>query len=839
MYLQEAIPSGQTKAALLRVVLKNVVSRIDPATTTNANLEQMLQQEFNALPSGIMLPFEMEEERARMEHVLERWLDFERTVPNKILSRNYTSTMQFAGDQITVSGQLLVDRGKMFESIRVKYKEPEYSMRGRLATTRPDHSAELLKLQRAGEAEATRLGFDITKKPVYGAIFYLKSKNDTSVSYADAFEGTTGSNIIRWCFTPADAATVEKEAVKPDPTKTCDPKGCYDCRYADLCHLTFEKRQMMEQPPIETKTIDNIVFTDAQYAFISFDSGECRANAFAGSGKTVSIGFRVCSLISNGTDPSHILMLTFTDKAREEMRLKLVSITNGDLFKYSRIDISGIEIETFNSWGQKMLEKYYKTVGYSAPPSMIDDITKKDIIIDLLTKYRCLPLDYRNPFMSTKAADGAVVKLGKWLDALKAAHAETVNDVVKALGDSLKSFAPTILQVYQEYNQKLVAINAIDYEDQLRLLLKLSDSGVFETLPYEHVIVDEFQDSNPNQIAIILELKKRNKGIKSLAVVGDELQAIYGFRNATPDNLVDFANYFPGMVDIDMTANFRSQEPIIRLANQIIAKTSRLGKAIEAHRNTSNVQPAVLCYEDKDKEAELYAKQIRKLIKDGTKPSSIAVLCRTRSELLRMQAKFNEYGIPTLLKVPEIIGDAPYVKAIIGLASFLVDNEDMASLALYAKSMGQDIYDQKALEETKNTLVGMFAGFTNEADKITGFYELCKDAEEDYVAKAFMAKVRALEPKSLTQILNYCVKYKTYKVRDTQSTILQDTDCVTLITVHSSKGLEWDVVLCSLRSFNITDEEKRLFYVAVTRAREKLLVTYTEKQAVLADLVRP
>ena len=230
MYLQSMIPSGQTKAALLRKVLKSVVSKIDPKTTTDENLEQMLQQEFNALPPGIMLSFEMEEEQRRMAHVIERWLSFERIAPGKVISRDYSNNTTFAGDQITVSGQLLVDRGKMFEAIRIKYKEPEYSMRGRLATTRPDHSAELLKLQRAGEKEAVRLGYDISKKPVYGAIYYLKSKNDTSSSYAEVFESSAGSNIIRWCFTPADVATVEKEAVKPDPTQTCDPKGCYDCR---------------------------------------------------------------------------------------------------------------------------------------------------------------------------------------------------------------------------------------------------------------------------------------------------------------------------------------------------------------------------------------------------------------------------------------------------------------------------------------------------------------------------------------------------------------------------------------------------------------------------------
>ena len=839
LYLQSALPCGQTKAALLRHALKHVVSRIDPAITSDRNLEQMLSQEFDALPSGAMLPFEMEEEQTRMAFVLERWLAYERPGKGNVVSRDYSSTMAFAGEQIPVSGQLLVDRGRALESIRVKYKEPEYNMRGRSAATRPDHSAELLKLQRAGEAEALRLGYDLAAKPVYGAIYYLKSRGDTSKVYADAFEACLGANIISWHFKSSDAAVVEQETLKPDPACTCDPKNCYDCRYNDICNLTFEKRQTMEQPPIEVKTINEITLTDAQAALVSLDSGECRVNAVAGSGKTTVIVLRVYALVEAGEKPEHILMLTFSEKAREEMRVRLQAFANGNIFKYARVDVSGVQIETFNSWGQKVLDKYYKVLGFTATPSLVDDITKKDIIIDLLTTHRDLPLDYRNPFMATKAADGAVIKLGKWLDSLKAAHAEKVSDVTKVLGASLDPYAATILAVYQEYNNRLTAINAIDYEDQLRLLLKLSDSGVFEKMPYEHIVIDEFQDSNPNQIGIILELKRKNKGIKSLVVVGDELQAIYGFRNATPDNLVDFANHFPGMVDIDLTANFRSQAPIIQLANQIIAKTARLGKAIEAHKKNSNVQPAVLCMEDKDAEVQLYAKQVRKLIRNGTKPSSIAVLCRTRAELARMQAEMVKLGIPTLLKVPEIIGDAPYVKAVIALASFLVDNDDMASLALYAKSLGQDIYDQNALEASKNALVNTFAGMKNEADKITAFFDLTKDAEEDYVCKAFMSKLRSMEFKTLAQYLNYCVKYRTYKVRDTQSTVREETDCVTLITVHSAKGLEWDTVLLSLRTFPIDDESKRLFYVGITRAKERLLVTYTEKQTVLADLIKP
>ena len=485
-----------------------------------------------------------------------------------------------------------------------------------------------------------------------------------------------------------------------------------------------------------------------------------------------------------------------------------------------------------------MLDEYFPLLGFTAKPTLIDDVTKKDIIIQLLDNHRKLPLDYRNPFMSTRYAEGAVVKMVKWVDALKAAHAETEADVLDTLGAQMATCAAEMLSIYKEYNAKLLTINAIDYEDQLRLLLKLADFGIFEKLNYEHIVVDEFQDSNPNQIDIIVELKRRNSGVKSLVVVGDELQAIYGFRNATPDNLVSFAKYFPNMVDIDMTANFRSQQPIIQLANRIIAKTARLGKVIEAHKKTSNVQPKVLEIEDNEKEVDLFCRQVVKLIKkDGVKPNSIAVLCRTRNELIKLQMALDKYSVPTILKVPEVVADAPYVKAIIALATFLTDNEDMTALALYAKSLGQDPFNEKDLKDSALAVINTFNTCKTEVEKVNAFLSFCKDASEDYVAAAFLDKMKEMGFHTLKQYLDYCVKYKTYGIRDTQSTAKEDTDCVTLITVHSAKGLEWDTVLLSLRRFDTKAEDSRLFYVGVTRARERLLVTFTQKQQVLANLL--
>lgn len=839
-YLKGSLPFGATKHSALKGIMKRVIMQTDPGETTAKDIKTLVGQEF-ASAGAVMLSFEREQEQSRMELLLCRWLDWEKShlSSSKVLSRDFSSNIVFASDNKTQLVHWLVDRGDALEAIMFNYKQPEFSSRGHSLATKPAGSPQLLMLQRAGEAEAVRLGIDTKKKPVFGSIYYLKSRGDTAQVFMPSFEDSPEQNIISRCFTANEAPAVEDayDKVAPNPNKTCEESECRECQYFSLCHAVFEKRHKMERPPVELKTIDSITLTDAQLSFISFREGECRVNAVAGSGKTTIVTLRTLGLLEDGTDPSKILMVTFSEKAKEEMALRLRSFAEGKIMEGTNLDVKNVQVETFNSWGQKVLNDNYTLLGFTGQPTLVDDISKKDIIIRLLEKHRSLPLDYRNPFMSTRAAEGAVVKLGKWIDTMKSAHVATENDVLEALGAGINSIAAELLDIYKEYNKELLAINAIDYEDQLRLLLKLADYGIFEKMPYEHIVVDEFQDSNPNQIAIILELKKRNPGIKSLVVVGDELQAIYGFRNASPENLVTFGSYFPHMVDIDLTANFRSQAPIIQLANKIIHRTAQLGKAIEAHKKSSKVQPAIINVKNDDQELDLYTRQVKKLIRDGVAPSSIAILCRTRAELIKQQQMLDKAGVPTILKVPEIIVDEPFVKAVIGLASYIQDNDDLASLGLYAKSLGQDPFDTATLKASGNAVVKALDACSSEYAKIDVFMEFVKDACEDYVAETFVEKMKRLNFTTLAQYLTYCTKYRAYGVRDTVSTAQEKTDCVTLITTHSAKGLEWDIVLLSLKRFPIDEESQRLFYVGVTRAKEKLLVTYTDKQMLLADLI--
>ena len=834
-YLHTSIDSGIIKASILRGIMKDVLLG-SPLSISEKDLRKKIQDAF-AAKAGQLLPFEAEAEQTRMETLLWRYLKFEQYQKHDILAENFTNKVMVMGETRSISGHRLIDRGTALECIRYLYKQPDVSYR---STKDPvEKNPDLLALQRSGEAEAAKLG--IKGKPVFGSFYYMKSRQDTSKALELQFESQLGSNIINHHFTNGEEAalTIEFAGLKPDLDKCADDeRDCYNCQFNDLCHTEFVKRSLEKQDTVEETPLDRIHMTPSQRRFVEFDSGECRVNAVAGSGKTTIVTLRTLRLIEEGCHPEQILMITFTDKACGEMRSRLRRYASGTTLKDLNIDIDKIVVRTFNSFGQELLDAHYAKLGFTDPPQLVDEILKKDIIVELLDKHRSLPMDYRNPFLDLPNACGAVIQMGKIIDSMKANHVETVSQTEALLNQDLKSRAKEILEIYEAYNAKLLELNKIDYEDQLRLILKLKAFGVFEALPYRHIVVYEFQDSNGNQISLILEMAQAIKELESIVVVGDELQAIYGFRDATPENLVNFSNYFPGMVDIPLEDNFRSQSPIIEMANRILSREARIAKVIKAHRTEDGVAPVLMAIEKADAERELYVKQTRKLLRDGVKPCDIAVLCRTKSELIAIQKEMEDAGIPTILRVPEVIGDAPYVKAIIGLAAFLLNHDDMLSLALYRKSLGQDPFDFDQLKKDAEELGKKYDELSSEAERIALFSGMIQDACEDYIANAFAEDIMSKGFHTAAEIFRYCVKYREYKIKETKSTAREDSDAVNLITVHSAKGLEWPVVLLSLKKFRPnSEEEHRLLYVAVTRAKEKLLITYNKKQQTLISLV--
>jgi len=157
--------------------------------------------------------------------------------------------------------------------------------------------------------------------------------------------------------------------------------------------------------------------------------------------------------------------------------------------------------------------------------------------------------------------------------------------------------------------------------------------------------VDEFQDSNPNQIELIGTLLD-DEDVQSLTVIGDHMQSIYEFRNATPENLLNFAKRFPNVVEIGLGDNFRSQPGIVATANNILSSQEFSGTKLVAHKQSNMRPPAFRLFSDAQHETALFVRQIKDLIKRGHAPSSIAVLCRTKKELLDIEEALEDAGVP-------------------------------------------------------------------------------------------------------------------------------------------------------------------------------------------------
>lgn len=820
------VSSNVFKYRELNKVYKSVLKS---ALSLRGNLAQKIYTEFSILDSD-MLAFEAKAEMRNMYDNINRYLKWELEINTKLITTDVLGKVDFAGSTYDVCIDALFDRGNYYEAVTYSYNKPKLKNRGRLLETDPKKSLILGLMSIVANEKVKQLLVmtGIPQKPVLSSVYYAKS-------FFDKFDNNLGKfnekndQIVSHMFTHDDISSLDLlfRNINIDKDITCDKSKCDKCMYRDLCEIEFVPKKKIQPEKEELTPINNIKLTTSQEEFIFFVKGECRVNAVAGSGKTTIIVLRTIYLLELDYLPEEIVMMTFTEKAAKEMRDRIKRYIKGQVFDNLNVDIDNITISTFNSWGQSLLEENYDKLGFSDKPRVIDDVEKKDIIVGLLKKYNNLPLRYNEPFLDTVSAMGAVTEICKLVDTMKSVHVETETDIlnIERLDIKFIPFVKTLLSLYDEYNSLLKERNLIDFEDQLRLLLELKKYGVFANLKCKHIIIDEFQDSNPNQIDLIRQLMESNSGIESLAVVGDEMQAIYGFRNASPENLIDFQKYFPNMKDFYLEDNFRSQSPIINMANKILEQESRLKAVIKANKDTSNVEPELVVKDDQQDEYCFISKKVQEWINSGIDPSTISVLGKTRSELRAYEKTLNKEGIPTIMRVPEILRESPYVKAVLSFALWLKTG-DFVSFALYAKMMGEDFYNLDNIKQCMEKIKDLFDKAEDDESKKGLFFDCILSAREDYLGDFFIDELEDRGFKNLKQIVNYCVKYVRYGVVEQYSTTHEASDCVSLITVHSSKGLEYDNCILSIRKFKEESEDKRLLYVGVTRAKERLIVVY-------------
>lgn len=595
-----------------------------------------------------------------------------------------------------------------------------------------------------------------------------------------------------------------------------------------------------------------------QQKIVEHLEGPALVIAGAGSGKTRVITHRAAHLLSRGVPPSSLLMVTFTNKAAEEMIRRVEGLVQQPGLADSIL--SG----TFHSVANRFLRRYAPLLGYTHNFTILDDADSRDLIKAALAE--AVPKPER------KLPNAAVIQ-----DVVSMAFNRNleVRDLIAREREWLKEFLPEIEAVEQVYRRKKRDNNAMDFDDLLdnwhSLLVNSPNIELARQIRY--LMVDEYQDTNFIQ-AEILERLAGPGG--NLMAVGDDAQSIYGWRGANFENILKFPERFGGAI-YRLEENYRSTPDILSLANASINhNAAQFEKHLHAVRPNLERPRAVHLF-DQHQEADLIVERILRYHDRDIGLDEIGVLYRNHMQSAVLQMRLTERGIPFQVRSGIKFFEQAHIKDVVAFLKVVFNPLDeiawMRVLKLLpgiGNSTAQKIFrvflDQKAVRlsadnldlarlvpaKARDSWHHLTAAFkTLLAEEVTpsemitavvgNFYrdvlntefDQPREREQDlgYLAE-FAAKYRSLE-----RFLAQLALVGSTVMQDAEPEDEQDLERVTLTTIHQAKGLEWDVVFViglsdgkfpherCLEPVERLEEERRLFYVAVTRCKRYLELT--------------
>ncbi|MCR4717647.1 MAG: UvrD-helicase domain-containing protein [Lachnospiraceae bacterium] len=592
--------------------------------------------------------------------------------------------------------------------------------------------------------------------------------------------------------------------------------------------------------------------------------------AGAGSGKTRVLIHRIAYLIEEKkVNPWNIFAITFTNKAAGEMRERVDNMIGYGADK--------IWVSTFHSACVRILRRDIDKLGYNKNFSIYDTDDQKRTIRDVVKS-----LMYDKKMFTEKACMNTI-----------STAKEQYMSVADFKEDAKGNFRlEKMATIYEKYQKQLETSNALDFDDILYKTVELFEHHP-EVLEYwqerfKYIMVDEYQDTNAVQFLFVKKLASKYKNI---CVVGDDDQSIYKFRGADIRNILDFNSYFPDATIIKLEQNYRSTSNILNVANSVIRNNSgRMDKTLFTE-NGEGEKTAFSCYEDNYKEAEGIAKIIKKLSADTSNYSDFAVLNRTNAQSRVFEEKFMEYDIPykivggvsfyarmeirdiiAYMKLVHNICDDQAMKRIINVPRRGIGLTTIDKLNSYAIENGICLYDaacsvgkisdiKKAAASKILSFVQMIESFRDiaESGKVSELYAKILE-ETGYVENLTIEgtdeakdRIRNIEELN-SKIVNYEENASESNLDEFLSEValisevdsLSSDNAVTVMTIHSAKGLEFENVFLSgleegvFPSYIVTEygddeeieEERRLFYVAATRAKKRLFISVAKKRAI-------
>lgn len=597
-----------------------------------------------------------------------------------------------------------------------------------------------------------------------------------------------------------------------------------------------------------------MTLNDKQLEAVEHKDGPCLVLAGAGSGKTKVLTQRIINLIDSGVSPYNILAITFTNKAAKEMRNRVeneLGSINDSIF-----------IGTFHSFGLRILRENYIDIGYTSNITILDTDDAKAIVKRILKENGYDPAKYeiRTIINKISSAKNDGISPDEYTKLF-------LNDLDIVIG-----------LVYKEYTKLLKDNNSVDFDDLLLKPVELLKKNKIILEKYQerfkYILVDEYQDTNSIQYELCKLLASRYKNI---FVVGDANQSIYSFRNADYRNILNFEKDYKNTKVILLEENYRSTNNILKAANSVIKNNSE-GKKLNlwSSKRDGELIDYIRC-EDEIKEANFVINKIKDLISNGYKYSDIAVLYRTNAQSRVVEDAFVRNNIPHNIIGSYYFYNRKEIKDLIAYLKLIYNPCDSVSLeriinvpkrGIGAKSIenlrkkatennismfdaidsGKELEFKKMILKLQEfSLNGNLSDLIEKILSTTGLrmeYEINKSLENE-------AKVE-----NLNEFKTVALMFEESGIYDLQTFLENialvsdrgqynnDGDEVSIMTLHSAKGLEFNVVFLlgmeeglfphnrSFNSLSNLEEERRLCYVGITRAKEKLYLLSARQRTI-------
>lgn len=681
--------------------------------------------------------------------------------------------------------------------------------------------------------ENNKTSSDIMLRASY---YYLQKDRETDDNYSDNFF-EKGGNVVSlqiWLKNVKQADSFFEPQLKTFLNgMSVSSEECKDCSSKVFCKY-YDSAKPLEQEMSMPQCLPSL--SQPQNEAANALTGNIRVIATAGSGKTTTMAYRIMNLLKAGVMPEKIGCFTFTNAGAREMadRIKGFCRISG-----IAADVDKITISTIHSFGDTILKKYYQVLGYENPPVIINEIQKTKIVESIL--HDNLPIEefidkYKNFYMDMFRAKG-ILEFTKDLFG-RISEGMTIEDLIKDYKISEQS-AHLIFNMYKQYEKYKHDMCLIEHNDQELGVLKLLKlkPDLFDEIGIEHISVDEFQDTSNIQFEIINAMRHA-KCVKSLFIVGDDDQSIYGFRSANVRLIQDFFDMIgePGK-DISLMENRRSTGQIVKFADAIIANNSdRISKhPVSVKEDGADIN--VLNFDSKDSEQAYIVNTIDSLIKSGINDKDIAILTATNSELLVFADMLKAKGIDSISINPEPLLENPRVRGAIALVKFMNDQNEFNGMAfMNARENGQFI--SKSSDEIKTAVESLAEDVKNikTVTELFDWFSTIDPEDVDEIYQSFLndiktAEANNIEKEDLTSICQYILDFERFGQKQTARRE-KVYNGVVLSTMHSSKGKEWPIVFCSVTKLHTRNlqqdeipEKNRLLFVACTRAREGLYIT--------------